>query len=68
MTLEEAKQLYIGQTIIDFNNKKWKITSIKTWKRNPNRIEIGLKYGLYRFAKIDENQLHLIKGVLIWSA
>lgn len=61
MTLEEAKTLSINQIVFDMYNKKWKIISIKTWKRNSNRIEIGLKYGLYTFEKLNETQLHLIK-------
>lgn len=29
------------------------ITSVKTWKRDPNRIHIGLKRGLYQYESID---------------
>jgi hypothetical protein len=62
MTLDEAKGLCQGSIIYDIYGSKWKILSIKTWKRNTNRILISLKYGLYDFAKVDETQLHLLKG------
>ena len=29
-----------------------KITSIKTWKRLPERIEIHVKYGMYEYATL----------------
>lgn len=62
MTLEEAKTLKQNDIIYsNSDNSKWKVTSVKVWKRNPSRIEIGLKHGLYTFAKVNESQLHLIK-------
>lgn len=30
-----------------------KITSIRTWKRSPDRVEIHLKYGLYVYESYD---------------
>jgi len=27
-----------------------KVTSFRTWKRDPARVEIGIKYGMYEFA------------------
>jgi hypothetical protein len=29
-----------------------RITSVRTWKRDPNRWEIGWKYGMYEYGKI----------------
>ena len=29
-----------------------KITSIKTWKRQPERLEIHVKYGMYEYATL----------------
>ncbi len=71
ITLEDAKKLPIGSwvhtepiTIVrHFQSHiavNWKITSIKTWKRNPNRILIGLKHGLYVYYKADENDLQYL--------
>jgi hypothetical protein len=67
MKLREAKQCYQGQILHHVSNKnadgtpqRWKITSIKTWKRQPQRIEIGLKYGLKTYCRIDERHLYTL--------
>ena len=55
MTLEEAKALTYGQTLrflandgtarhIRVNGK------VRTWKRDPNRVEIPMKYGFNEYA------------------
>lgn len=61
MTLEETKNLCVGENVYDIYNNKWKILSIRRWKRNPEKILISLKFGLNTFAKIDETRLDLIK-------
>ena len=67
MLLNEAKNLRTGQTIYhaekigaDKRSVRYKVTSVKTWKTRPNQILIGLKYGLYGYEKITENDLHLV--------
>jgi hypothetical protein len=59
ISLEEAKQLTYGDYIYSnqFTNadnktpKRWKVNGqIKLWKRNANRIQIPVKYGLYNHA------------------
>lgn len=67
MDVETAKGLKQGQEVyhVESNNadgtpKRYKVTSVKTWKRDQNRVEIGLKRGLYEFHKINECQLALI--------
>ena len=59
MTLEEAKELRVGQVIAHNTIRlrygalyKAKVTSIKTWKTRPNDIMIGMKHGMYQFFKI----------------
>jgi hypothetical protein len=55
ITLEEAKKLKPGTVLNHSNAEKnadgtparFKVTSVKTWKRNPDRIEVHLKRGLY---------------------
>jgi hypothetical protein len=32
--------------------QKWRVTSIKRWKRDQSRIEIGLKHGLHSYYKL----------------
>lgn len=67
MDLQSAKLLKTGDTLItpqysnaDGTPQRWKVTSIKTWKTRPTEISIGLKRGLKEYAKINQNQLHLI--------
>jgi len=59
ITLQEAKNLYQGQTIYDSIMKnadgsaaRYRVSSVKTWKRDPNRIRVGLKYGLYSYGEL----------------
>ena len=56
ITLEEAKELVQGQIIyfptlknVNGSPMRLKVTSIKTWKRDSNRIKIGIKHGLYAY-------------------
>ena len=64
MTLVEAKDIRVGDILFhkeyknaDGTPQRWKVTSVKNWKRNPLRIQIGLKRGIYQFEKIDESYL-----------
>ena len=68
ITLEQAKSLKLG-TYLGIegqkdkygNPRKWKVNGkVKLWKRNPERIEIPVKYGLYNFDYITEEILHLV--------
>jgi len=62
ITLEEAKQLKTGQILYhrslrnaDGSPQRWKVNGmVKTWKRNPNRIQIPLKRGLHEFSYLTE--------------
>jgi hypothetical protein len=65
MTIDEAKQLQSGTHIYHAtkldsrgHSVRYKVTSIKTWKRDPMRIEVGLKYGMYAYEKIEAGDLH----------
>jgi hypothetical protein len=68
MTLEQAKSLKSGQVIFHTTNKnadgtaqRWKVNgAVKIWKRNPNRIYIPVKHGLYRYDFITEEHLDLV--------
>ena len=64
MTLEEAKSLTIGQTVYHTSKKnadgtpmRAKVTSVKTWKRDLERVEVHVKRGLYAFACFNERNL-----------
>lgn len=67
MTLQEAKNLKQGQLVYHVSKKnsdgspmRAKVTSIKTWKRSPERVEVRVKRGLYEYAIFNENELHYI--------
>jgi hypothetical protein len=68
ITLEVAKQLEYGDKIYSIHNKnadgscqRWKVNGkVKTWKRSPNKVKIPVKFGLYTFDYITENELHLV--------
>ena len=68
ITLEQAKQLRYRQTLYHAINRnsdgtpqRWRVNGmVKTWKRNPNRVQIPLKYGLYGYDYLTENDLHLV--------
>jgi len=64
MTLNEAKQLKNGQMVYHTSKKnadgtpmRAKVTSIKTWKRSPDRVEVNVKRGLYEYATFNEYEL-----------
>lgn len=59
ITFKQAKQLKFGDmlycnTITMADGKtpaRWRVNGkVKTWKRDPYRLEIPLKYGLYNFS------------------
>ena len=67
MKLSEAKKLRQGDMVYHIEKKnadgtamRAKVTSVKTWKRSPERVLIGLKHGLYDYFKFDENEIYLI--------
>ena len=67
MTLDEAKALKNGSTIFHAtkvdsrgHSVRYKVTSVKTWKTRPEHVQLGLKYGLYAYEKIDESHLALV--------
>lgn len=67
MNLQEAKNLKVGQLVYhrtkrnsDGSPMKAKVTSVKTWKRSPEIIEVGLKHGLYDYAKFNETEIYLL--------
>jgi hypothetical protein len=68
MTLSEAKKLHYGQTIYHKTHKnkdgtaqRWRVSGkIQTWKKDPKRIRIPVKHGLYSHDAITANELHLL--------
>ncbi len=68
ITLDQAKNLRPGQVIYHTIHKnakggpeRWKVNGKpRTWKRQPWRVEVPVKYGLYSYDKITENDLDLV--------
>jgi hypothetical protein len=63
--LKTAKNLEKGSTIWHVNEKnsngtakKYKVTSIKTWKRTPGRVEVRAKRGLYENYRVTEERIN----------
>jgi len=68
ITLQQAKDLKHGDTLHHTVNKnadgtpqRWRVNGmVKRWKRNPDRIQVPLKHGLYRYDYLTENDLDLV--------
>ena len=60
ITLEAAKKLTYGDILYvedDFNSdgskRRWRVTGkVKLWKRDPQRIKVPLKHGLYAYGEL----------------
>ncbi len=63
MTLAQAKALKPGQSVctdVGPKTMRWKINGKpKTWKRDPSRVEVPVKYGLYRYDRFTELDTHI---------
>ena len=68
LTLEQAKALTHGTILHHVKNRnsdgtpqRWRVSGkVKTWKRDPGRIRVPVKYGLYVNDAITEDCLHLV--------
>jgi len=61
MTIDEAKWLRYGQTIYeigaynaDGTPRRWRVSgAVQTWKRDPNRVRVPVKHGMYSNGAIE---------------
>lgn len=60
ITLEQAKGLPQGTILhhrfcknADGTPERWVVTSVKTWKRRPEMVEVKVKRGLYQFQALN---------------
>lgn len=68
ITLQEAKNLKHGDILYHTNNKnadgskqRWRVNGkVKIWKRNPEKVKVPLKYGMYRYDYLTERELNLV--------
>ena len=68
MDINAAKKLTAGDFIhtparfnTDGTPMRARVTSIKTWKRSPDRVEVRCKHGMYDHARFDETELDQIE-------
>jgi hypothetical protein len=62
MTLEQAKSLKHGDILHHsaYKNKdgsceRWRVNGcVQTWKRNPERVRVPIKRGLYEYGAVTE--------------
>lgn len=68
LTLEQAKALKGYETLYhrintnsDGSAQRWRLNGkVRTWKRDANRIEIPVKYGMYGYDTITARELDLV--------
>lgn len=68
ITLEQAKNLKHGDILWHVSDRnadntpvRWRVNGkVKTWKRNPNRVQVPVKHGLWDYGYITEDNLHLV--------
>ena len=68
MKLTEAKTLKNGEYVhhttkknADGSPMRARVTSVKTWKRAPGRVEVHVKHGMYDYACFSESELNQIE-------
>ena len=69
MTLAQAKALKYGDILhhtqhknADGTPQRWRVNGApKTWKRNPERVSVPVKHGMYSFDTLTENDLDLVE-------
>lgn len=75
ITLEQAKQLKIGtilyqttETNIDGTPVRWKVNGkVKTWKREPDYIQVPIKYGLKICSYLTQDNLSDLSLTPYWQ-
>lgn len=59
ITLEQAKELKYGDILHDRWGKRWKVNGeVQRWKKDPDRIRIPLKHGLYSYDAVTNINFH----------
>lgn len=68
ITLEEAKALTHNTILYHRHNKnadktsqRWKVNGkVKRWKRQPDRIEVPMKHGLWMYGTLTDEDLSVV--------
>lgn len=74
LSLDEAKRLGQGKVVFarfasnaDGSPQRWRVTSVNTWKRSPERVEVRLKRGQYQYARLSECNLSEVSATFTES-
>lgn len=70
MTVAEAKALTYGQHVTFLANdgtaRDCKVNGApKTWKRDPSRVEVPIKYGMYEYARFSSQHDGTMERLLV---
>jgi len=68
ITLEQAKNLKLGDILLHTKNKnakgepqKWRVSGKpKVWKTRPNEVKVPVKHGLFQFDYLTQDRLNLV--------
>lgn len=68
ISLNQAKKLKQGTILYhlwgrnaDGTAQRWRVNGkVKTWKRNPLKVQVPLKHGMYSYDYLTENTLHTL--------
>jgi len=68
ITLERLKTLVRGDVIcvprIGRPDAQWRVNGmVKTWKRDPSRVRVPVKFGLYSYDAVTEQELDYLNKV-----
>ena len=66
ITVDEAKFLRPGDTLrvpshsTGYGPARWRVNgAVRTWKRDPERVRVPVKFGLREYGYLDESNIHL---------
>ena len=64
ITLDQIREFSYGYIIHDIKCRNWRINGkIKWWKRDPTRVSVPLKFGLYGYGYLNnftQEDFHLV--------
>jgi len=68
LTVKQAKELRHGDVLYhrtyrnsDGTAQRWRVSGKPhTWKRDPKRVEVPVKHGMYDNDRLDEHSVHLV--------
>ena len=70
ISLHQAKRLKHGDTLYHVSHKngdgtpmRWRVNGkVKTWKRDPDRVQVPIKHGLWDHDYLTETSLDLVSS------